>query len=551
MKGSEVIQAKRHGKRFYGSLILLAITVTVVIAPAFTPVTITHGDTTITITTGFIAAKNGIGADPSGFFSHAWSDPTGEHGYTTIYGLKLGKWMYRIDDHEDPVTTARRKLPTTSRGLIHWLDSDNFLFSRLAAEEMVRRGASAHEILPVLLTRLETDDNGYIQDALEKIYKKGAAHSIYLLTNAVAHSNAVVCAKVIEILQELGPDARPAVPALIEALNRNSPALQLRSAYALSKINLQVQAPIPVMVNLLTNQSIQVRAGAACVLGEFGPKAATAVPLLLLAVQNPDVSLRSMSARALGLIGPAAVPATPFLIQNLDDKNGEVLMWTAKALGQLGRDAKAAIPRLSQMAESDNDEIGRWSIEALGEMGPEAVPALVQALKNSKGYNQQFAANALAKIGPEATNALPAMLEALDDEKTGVVTRALKVLGGMGPAAKIAMPKILELMRDEDESLRLRAAQAAWKIDLPKAQVIPIMMAALKDHSDTHLGARSIAVKALGEIGPEASAALPLLEQEYIGNDPRSHSSLQDDAKAAIDRITSASPSNQSDPLDR
>jgi HEAT repeat protein len=87
-------------------------------------------------------------------------------------------------------------------------------------------------------------------------------------------------------LSRLGPDARSAMPSLIEALKKDDPP---------------------------------VRRNAALALGEIGPDARDAVPALCEALKDPEWMVRWQAAQALGRIGPDARQAIPEL-QKLADK---------------------------------------------------------------------------------------------------------------------------------------------------------------------------------------------------------------------------------------
>lgn len=124
-------------------------------------------------------------------------------------------------------------------------------------------------------------------------------------------------------LGRLGPDAAPAIPALVEALQRETTHRPLRTpasaALALREIG---PAAVPALTELLTHPRADVRIGAAIALARQGPHAQAAVPRLIAMLGEADSELRQAAAGALGGIGPearAAVPALEAAYQEPDE----------------------------------------------------------------------------------------------------------------------------------------------------------------------------------------------------------------------------------------
>lgn len=114
------------------------ISLGLLVSPLLKP--LEFGDTSVKAKAGFLTPGQGFDTEPSGFISTGWDGPTGEFSHGDIYGLKVGKWMYRVDIVTDPIARARRRLPSTVSGLIEALNSQEPWTHNAAALELSQRG---------------------------------------------------------------------------------------------------------------------------------------------------------------------------------------------------------------------------------------------------------------------------------------------------------------------------------------------------------------------------------------------------------------------------
>ena len=127
-----------------------------------------------------------------------------------------------------------------------------------------------------------------------------------------------------------------------------------------------------------------------------------------------------------------------------------------------------------------------------------------------------IAAAALGGMGPEAKTAVPVLAELLKDKDSYVRLAAASALWQIGPKAETDILVLAELLKDKESYIRLAAALALWSIG-PKAETNAELLMGKDDVCES-------AVMALGDIGPEAKAAVPALtvllgdRSEYIRN---------------------------------
>ena len=157
-------------------------------------------------------------------------------------------------------------------------------------------------------------------------------------------------------------------------------------------------------------------------------------------------------------------------------------------------------------------------MEILAVIGPAARPALdemVTGLADADPIYRADSAMAIAAVGPEAEAAVPALEKLLGDESALGQVRyaAVYALGRIGPAAVAAEPLLRKLAESDDELMATVAVWAALKIKPDDATLfgaaIPKLRRALKNEKEL---VRLEAAVALGEIGPPAATAIPMLE---------------------------------------
>ena len=117
---------------------------------------------------------------------------------------------------------------------------------------------------------------------------------------------------------------------------------------AMTQLDSRAPSQLPALLEALRNDEPAIRFGAAHSLGDLGDAALPAVAPLTQALQDRDLGVRVQAARALWRIDRQTEPVIPVLIEALraDD---EILRWiAADCLGEIGPRASAAIPGLQE-----------------------------------------------------------------------------------------------------------------------------------------------------------------------------------------------------------
>ena len=163
--------------------------------------------------------------------------------------------------------------------------------------------------------------------------------------------------------------------------------------------------------------------------------------------------------------------------------------------------AKPASEWAIQLAGSQPLPARLEAIRALGELGgDEAVAALGRALREEPFYGaRREAAKALGKIHQD--NALEALRPGLADTDSRARAAAFDSLGEFAGHAELIPILKQALERDDSVRVRVGAAGALGKFEKRRAEVVPLLLAALAQESYRE-AVRGTSIKALAKLDP-------------------------------------------------
>lgn len=364
------------------------------------------------------------------------------------------------------------------------------------------------------------------------------------------------------LLQSTGPPAKPAVPVILKLL-QDGKLQPPRAAWALWTIDRQTNIALRIFTEGLQVTNYGAKIFCVHSLHRMGPAAVLAAPHLVPLLQDPEPGVRHEVELTLREIAPELLAA-----------NNQ----------KLNQETDATVEKLVETIETGDFAQCMRAVEGLAVLGPAAKAAVPVLIRNLNGFpthvagrlgmvptmnSQRYIGEALAEIGPDAKAAVPALIEA-GGNPHGAVNVWFKVLGQIGPAAKDAVPLLEKNLSANDERLRLAAADALtrivpdqcsnavavlcalqrdnsvsgfyrlsaavplWKLGLESQSPVPALLKELEQspHSDA-----SSYMDLLGEVGPDAKAALPKLET-YL--DPPKDIRLRRKAAIAIRKIDPA-----------
>ena len=257
------------------------------------------------------------------------------------------------------------------------------------------------------------------------------------LRRALANKQAGVRATAVQAMGKLGQPALPLLKQIIASTRDADEEVRYEACCALARLGPPAAAAIPALEQaLLKDSKAAVRLSAARALGAVATTGTSAALTLGNALGDKDQRIRDASANALANMGQGAAPALPALLKSINDSSHHTRGPSAVALGAIG-DSKA-IPLLVKRLTDSRFHVVLESAEALGLIGlkdPNAVNALRRALGHKSSQAREAAAAGVVKLGPDKGRWALGTLQRLakKDPAPSVRERADKALRALKP----------------------------------------------------------------------------------------------------------------------
>ncbi len=165
----------------------------------------------------------------------------------------------------------------------------------------------------------------------------------------------------LQVLQRVGSDAVPAVPALMATLDDSDATLRRETLFALGAIGPGAAPAVEKIAEKLADSDPDVAHAACYALSQIGPAAQAALPALEKQMGSDDEFMRITAVWAALKINPNDArlqeKAVPYLVKALTNERVHVRVEAAYTLGEIGGPAKAAIPALEKSLEDTSPTV--------------------------------------------------------------------------------------------------------------------------------------------------------------------------------------------------
>lgn len=173
----------------------------------------------------------------------------------------------------------------------------------------------------------------------------------------------------LQVLMRIGPDAAPAVPALMATLDDDDATLRREALFALGSIGPGASGAVEKIVSKLSDDDADVAHAACYALGKIGAGAQAALPALAKQMESKDDFQQIACVWACLKISPDDAQlkekAVPFMVKALSDEREVVRVEAAYTLGELGDAGKAAIPALEKALTDSSPAVQAAAKESL------------------------------------------------------------------------------------------------------------------------------------------------------------------------------------------
>jgi HEAT repeat protein len=407
-------------------------------------------------------------------------------------------------------------------------------------EIFYRLGSTASEAIPALARALQRDDNDERWIPARALSNMGWEGLQALIERIIAENHKVRQAAIFTLQDRAkkgAGDLKPAIPALLSALDDNRHEAKLFCAVALSLAHIdrqdagiieRLKAITPDLIHLAqTSESFTARQ-AIQTLKLIGPPAAEAIPVLIQGLRDKarDDYWRESALKALRSLCRDMELLTPALIDEINERSwlakkaihilatsyspeAVATLFSALSENLKGEDSDSfghheifealrkigppAIPFLAERAQNGDKHLRNRAVNVLGSLGCMAVPHLIEAL--SDPLTRSAAAEALGEVGAEAAEAIPALEAVINDSDSNVCARAIEALGRIG---RPALPLLIRTLKHENAFVAMWAAAVLGRMKEVAAEAIPPLIEAL-DHRDAQV--RELAAVALSQHG--------------------------------------------------
>jgi HEAT repeat protein len=272
---------------------------------------------------------------------------------------------------------------------------------------------------------------------------------------------------------------------------------------------------LEVFAGLLDDPDPHVAGNAAQAVWEVTKDAKRVVPTLNRILKEGDIGSHITALNALRQMGPAALPCLPALL------NGpEITMQTASDIvRRIGADA---IPDLLAAADVRMPgAVRRNAIASLGHAGPEALPHLLRLMNAKEPEIRTAAVRSIGAIGPKAKEALPELRNIAREENPNLRAAAVTTLGSLGREGKPAVPVLLESLKDKEVMVRIAAIHALPQLPVDRSAV-PALDEAIKENKGIQFTAPLVNLRL--RLDPDPTPILPLVKE--VLNEPNAHQQI-------------------------
>ncbi len=308
--------------------------------------------------------------------------------------------------------------------------------------------------VPALIEALNNPNPGIRKGAAQILGDLKVKEAIVPISGLLTDGEYWVARSAVYALTNIADPA--VIPYLIEALKRPNPKVKEAALYGLDEM--QAKSAAPEVAHAMLNDSDQyVRWRAMKVLS--GLEKGAEIKAMTAALENPKSGIRARRNAAQFLGTLQVKSAGPLLVKTFNDKDAGTRWRAIEAIGKV-KDLSARAAVEDKLSDPDLT-VRMFAISTLAMLGDRAsVPALAKMLTSKTPEIRKNTIRALEKLGGKAAAA--AVRGELSDRSKYIRAMAAEVLGGLKD--KDSVPGLLRLLSDRSAVVQVAALYALGEV---------------------------------------------------------------------------------------
>lgn len=410
--------------------------------------------------------------------------------------------------------------------------------------------------IPDLVLHLK-DPDADVADSCQKALKRIGSAATAEVSQLLNDSNKAVISRAHELLQGYGTGAKAAIPTLTKQLSDSYGLKRSVAAGTILSTDASNPAAVKVLEDLFNSKSHYERAWATNACAKAGPGAVKLVPQLIKCLKDSSPEVRVQAAAALGSIGKGASPAVPALLEAIRSTHPmlmqgpegigmdhEIHQTAITSLGMIGEGASSTAPELIRLMNKRPEIVkAGYILDAIKGMGKASNLAVLPDLNACLGSpyfrdNYLKIIEMIKPLGTAANSSVTPLLALLKNKEYWHIKKKIfECILSIEPNAARKQEIARSLLKDTD----LEIAQLAMKVvsESGKANSSQINDW-IKNINSSDMMLQINSIQALGNSGPAAAAAIPVLLKQNIGS-----SAIVDRRKEAFTAIKKIDPSGK------
>jgi HEAT repeat protein len=376
---------------------------------------------------------------------------------------------------------------------------------------------------PAIAEVLADGDPGVRQQAVYALHQAGgqADAVVPVLAKVYKNGDAQIRSLVFQVVWRYGAKAKDLI---LDGIKDKDANVRVQAVNSLQNLQGDLSEMIPTLTMLMKDKELGIRQQLVWLFQRTGEKG---VPHVAELLKDPDQNVRMQAAQVLRNLGPRAAKAGPALKDAIKDANAGVRLNALLALTAIGGDGPEIVAKHFSEEKDANTRANLLQNLAYSNNRQLALPLLKTAIKDPAPQVRQTVINVVRLYG-NTKEALEIFELALKDTDVQVGTNAAYLAAMYGSKAWTPLEEALKSTKNS--GFRAAILQGMQQSQYKSKTSVPILIECLKDILPN---VRQAACNVLGNIGPDAAAALPALQE--LTND--SVPFVQNAARSSIQRI--------------